>query len=84
MNQDTRVQTLKILLVENSRTARAALTQQLSEAGYQVEAVSNALEAIEQIKVIDFDVAILDVFMPQMNGYEAAKAIRELPDTGLV
>jgi CheY-like chemotaxis protein len=80
MNQDTRVQTLKILLVENSRTARAALTQQLSEAGYQIEAVSNALEAIEQIKTTDFDVAILDVFMPQMNGYEAAKTIRELPD----
>lgn len=80
MDQDTQSQSLKILLVENSKTARLALTQQLSQAGFRIESVSNALEAIEQIKTTDFDVAILDVFMPQMNGYEAAKAIRALPE----
>ncbi|MFO1257415.1 MAG: response regulator [Gammaproteobacteria bacterium] len=80
MDQDTKSQNLKILLVENSKTARLALTQQLSQAGFRIESVSNGLEAIEQIKTKHFDVAILDVFMPQMNGYEAAKAIRALPD----
>lgn len=80
MDQDTQSESLKILLVENSKTARLGLTQQLSQAGFRIESVSNALEAIEKIKTTDFDVAILDVFMPQMNGYEAAKAIRALPD----
>lgn len=80
MNQNTQSQSLKILLVENSKTARLVLTQQLNQAGFRIESVSNALEAIEQIKITDFDVAILDVFMPQMNGYEAAKAIRALPE----
>ena len=71
---------MKILLVENSRTARAAISQQITRWGHNVDTVSNAIEAIEKIKSDNFDVAILDIFMPQMNGYEAAKAIRALPD----
>ena len=79
MEQNSNTHGTKILLVENSRTARAVLTRQLANWGHQVDSVSNALEAIELIKEQDFSVIILDVFMPMMNGYEAAKTIRALP-----
>lgn len=67
---------LKILLVENSRTARLLLTRQLQEAGYHIDSVASGLEAVEAIEHSDFDLVIMDVFLPQMNGYEAAQKIR--------
>jgi len=71
---------MKILFVDNSRTTRAAMTMVLEEAGYTVMAVPTGQEAIEKIKTEPFDIAIMDLYMPLMNGYEAAKIIRALPD----
>ena len=67
-----------ILLVENSRTALAALTIQLEEAGYLVDGVRLGAEAILKAKEKAYSAIIMDIFMPQMNGYEAAKHIRDL------
>jgi CheY-like chemotaxis protein len=69
---------LRILLVENSRTARSILTRHLQDRGYEVEAVGTGVEALETILHADFDLVIMDVFMPQMNGYEATQKIRQL------
>lgn len=65
----------KILLVENSRTSRAVLLRQLEPIG-AITAVGSGLEAIEAIKKSEFHVVIMDVFLPEMNGYEATKHIR--------
>lgn len=70
--------TLKILLVENSRTARAVLMRALEGRGYHVEAVNSGTEAIAAILESDYHLVIMDVFLPQMNGYEAAINIRAL------
>jgi CheY-like chemotaxis protein len=71
---------MKILFVDNSRTTRAVMTLLLSKQGYEVSAASTGPEAIEKVKAEHFDVAIMDLYMPFMNGYEAAKMIRALPD----
>jgi|GEM_PF-3520329 CheY-like chemotaxis protein len=67
---------MNILLVENSRTVRALLTQKISQAGYCITAVSSAAEAFEYLSTELVDLIILDVFMPSMNGYELAKNLR--------
>jgi len=69
---------LKILLVENSRTARAVLMRMLQSHGYQVDAVASGTEAISAILESNYNLVIMDVFLPQMNGYEAAQNIRAL------
>lgn len=69
---------LQILLVENSKTARAILTQLLENAGYHVETVSTGIEAIEALQSKAYDLLIMDVFMPEMNGYEASQKIRTI------
>lgn len=69
---------LKILLVENSRTARAVLMRMLESHGYQVDAVASGTEAISAILESSYNLVIMDVFLPQMNGYEAAQNIRAL------
>jgi CheY-like chemotaxis protein len=71
---------MKILFVDNSKTTRAVMTLLLSKHGYEVFAASTGPEAIEKVKVEYFDIAIMDLYMPFMNGYEAAKVIRALPD----
>lgn len=71
---------LKLLFVDNSKTTRTAMSMILKKHGYAVTAIGTAQEAIELIKKENFDLAIMDLFMPLMNGYEAAKIIRELPD----
>ncbi len=71
---------LKLLFLDNSRTTRAAMTMVLTNQGYEVIAVGSGPEAIEKIKIEPFDVAVMDLYMPLMNGYEAAKIIRALPD----
>lgn len=68
----------KILLAENSRTGRAVLMQQLQNHGYTVEVVSTGMEAFNAILHSDYNLVIMDVFMPQLNGYEAAAQIRAL------
>lgn len=78
MNQDASNNPFKILLVENSRTARALLTRSLQNEGYNVDAVGSGVEAIEAILHTDYHLVIMDVFLPQMNGYEAAQHIRAL------
>ncbi len=69
---------LKILLVENSRTARAVLVKQLLNNHHQVDAVGSGTEAIQAINESDYHIVIMDVFLPQMNGYEAAQHIRSI------
>jgi CheY-like chemotaxis protein len=69
---------LKILLVENSKTARAVLSNLLEKEGYAVETVSTGAEALEAFEIKHFDLLIMDVFMPEMNGYEAAQKIRAI------
>lgn len=78
MSQDATNDHLKILLVENSRTARLLLTRLLQHEGYFVESVSSGVEAVEAILHSDYHLVIMDIFLPQMNGYEAAQHIRSL------
>lgn len=71
---------LNILLVENSKTARAVLTKLLESQGYNVSGITNGRDAIEEIHKNHYDLVIMDVFMPLMNGYEATKHIRAMKD----
>jgi CheY-like chemotaxis protein len=70
----------KILFVDNSRTTRAVMSSILSGKGYDVSSAGTGAEAIEKLKAEHYDLAIMDLYMPVMNGYEAAKIIRGLPD----
>lgn len=68
----------KILFVDNSKTTRFAMTRLLEQKGYSVDSAGTGLEAVEKIKTTPYDLAIMDLYMPFMNGYEAAKQVRAL------
>jgi CheY-like chemotaxis protein len=73
----------RILLSEDSSVNRRVAVEILRNLGYQVTAVSNGSEALRAAGQSPYDLILLDCETPEMDGYEAAAAIRALPgETG--
>jgi CheY-like chemotaxis protein len=69
---------LKVLLAEDSPTARKLIAAILEELGHEVFAVENGLRAVQEFERGRFDLALLDIVMPVMDGFEAARQIKRL------
>jgi CheY-like chemotaxis protein len=67
------------LVVDDVADVTDMLAVLMTHAGYEVTTASNAQQAISLARENQFDVVISDIGMPEMNGYELAKAIRQLP-----
>lgn len=68
----------KILLVDDDPKILLLEKTILSQSGFLVETASNGLEALEKLGRGPFDGIVLDILMPEMDGYETAKAIKKL------
>ena len=72
----------RILVVDDERGIRRTLTQMFTRMGYQATGVASGAEALEQMRRERFDLVILDLKMPEMDGTEVLKAARPFaPDT---
>ncbi len=69
----------KILIVDDEAGIRESLASILRDENYEVAAVGSAEEALEQIPVADFEVILLDVWLPGMDGMEALGRIQAVP-----
>lgn len=69
------------LLVDDSRSARFALRKLLERNGIQVDVADNATQALEFLNDRHPDIIFMDHFMPGMDGFEAARIIRNGPAT---
>jgi len=72
---------LKVLLVDDSRTSRVKYQRILKSHGYMVVTCDDAESALEVVKTERFDLAIVDYYMPGMNGAQLCHILRELPAT---
>jgi K+-sensing histidine kinase KdpD/CheY-like chemotaxis protein/ligand-binding sensor domain-containing protein len=70
-----------ILVVDDDDSIRSLLQQELSEAGYIIEEAANGKEALECIRKKRPDLIILDVMMPEMNGFDVAAILKNDPQT---
>lgn len=67
---------MRLLLVEDERRMLELLRQGLTEEGHTVVCASDGSEGLRRVKEDEFDVVILDVMMPRVNGYEMARRMR--------
>ena len=69
----------RLLLVDDSRVNRMLAISMLRKMGYQPVAVEDGAAAVEAVKNGGFAAVLMDVWMPDMDGFEATAAIRALP-----
>jgi PAS domain S-box-containing protein len=74
---DHRLEGVRILIVDDDLGICSTLDELLTAAGCAVETVCDGAQALQRIESSGFDIVLTDVVMPNMDGYELYKAIRE-------
>ncbi|HWF47530.1 MAG TPA: ATP-binding protein, partial [Bryobacteraceae bacterium] len=69
---------LRVLVAEDNGVNQKLAMRMLQKLGCQVEIANNGLDAVELYSKMPFDVVLMDCQMPEMDGYEAAAAIRQV------
>jgi PAS domain S-box-containing protein len=71
---------LRVVIVEDNYDAAEALTMLLELFGHQATIVADGLAAIDAVRNGAFDIALVDIGLPGIDGYEVARRIRKLPN----
>ena len=67
----------KLLIVDDEEKIRDVIKEYAEFEGYLAEEASDGMEAVKMIKCGDFDLVIMDIMMPRLDGFSAVKEIRK-------
>lgn len=70
----------RVLIIEDEEILLDVLRQKLIMSGYEVEEAKNGREGLELIKTFNPDVILLDILMPEMNGWQVMENIKSSPE----
>lgn len=68
---------MKVLVVDDEIYMRSLIEYNLIKKGIEVVSATNALEALEKVEKESFDLILTDIDMPEMNGYEFCKKLKD-------
>ncbi|ARZ71849.1 response regulator transcription factor [Streptomyces sp. HU2014] len=74
----------RLLVVEDDPFVRSSLVRQLTEASHTVRSVGTALEALREVAQVGFDLVVLDLGLPDLDGAQALKMLRGITDVPVV
>src|SRR5574341_1456307 len=71
----------KILLVEDNEMNRDMLSRRLQRKGYEVEMAVDGRQGVELARTGAYDLILMDMSLPEIDGWEATRMLREAPET---
>ncbi len=75
---------MRILIVDDERMIREVLREYIIYGGYEAVEASNGEEAVRLCRQMEFDVVLMDIMMPQMDGFEAVRQILREKDVAVI
>lgn len=75
---------LKILIVDDEEKIRQVLKEYLEFSGYAVTEACDGMDAVTKCKTFDYDLIIMDIMMPRLDGISAVKEIRKTKSTPVI
>lgn len=74
----------KLLIVDDETNIRLVVKEYAEFEGYETAEAENGMQAIEMVKENDFDLIIMDVMMPKLDGYSACKEIKKIKNIPVI
>ena len=75
---------MKVLIVDDEEMIRAVLREYVEFEGGEAEEAQDGMEAVKMCRENDYDVILMDVMMPRLDGFSAVKEIRKFKDTPVI
>ena len=71
---------MRVLVVDDEKLIRDVIKEYLLLENIKVDEAENGLQAVDEVKHNDYDIIIMDIMMPKMDGYTACREIKNIKD----